>query len=55
MGYAGLYNHSSSPNAAYQIDYVNELIRHYAIRDIREGEEITIDYGEDNVKAFNLH
>lgn len=55
MGYAGLYNHSSSPNAEYQVDYVNELIRHYAIKDIKEGEEITIDYGEHNVKSFNLN
>jgi SET domain-containing protein len=54
MGYAGLYNHSPNANAAYEIDYVNNLIRHYAIRNISPGEELTLNYGEDNVSRFNL-
>jgi hypothetical protein len=48
MGYAGLYNHNFEPNADYQVDKINEVIRHYAIRDIGPGEEITINYGVDN-------
>lgn len=52
MGYAGLYNHSSNPNVDYEIDKINEVIRHYAIIDINPGEELTLDYGEENSKGF---
>lgn len=52
LGYAGLYNHSYTPNCSYEVDYVNELMRHYALCDIVAGEEITLDYGEENAKYF---
>lgn len=52
MGNCGLYNHSFSPNVDYQIDNVNEIMRHYAIRDINIGEELTLNYGEENVTEF---
>jgi len=52
MGCAGLYNHSYEPNADHQVDKVNQVIRHYATKDIPAGEEITIDYGEENAKTF---
>jgi len=50
LGFAGLYNHSFEPNADYQVDKVSEVIRHYAIRDIEPGEEITLNYGVDNAR-----
>lgn len=34
-------NHAARPNAAFRVD------RLFALRDIRPGEEITCDYGED--------
>ena len=52
LGYAGLYNHSFEANADYQVDKVNELIRHYAIKDISVGEEIVLNYGKDNAKCI---
>lgn len=52
MGYAGLYNHSFDPNVDYEIDRVNEVIKHYAIRDIECGEELTLNYGEENAQGF---
>ena len=52
MGYCCLYNHSLSPNVDYQVDSTNEIMRHYAIRDIEVGEELTLDYGEENSKGF---
>ena len=52
MGYCCLYNHSNSPNVDYQIDSKNEIMRHYATRDIDEGEELTLNYGEENSKGF---
>lgn len=53
MGFCGLYNHSSNSNIEYEIDKVNEIMRHYAISDINIGDELTLDYGEENVSHFN--
>jgi SET domain-containing protein len=44
LGYGSLYNHSWLPNARYEQDYEDELIRLYAVQPIEEGEEITINY-----------
>lgn len=55
MGYAGLYNHNGDANASYEIDYVNHVIRHYAISDIEADQEITLDYGKNNVERFELN
>lgn len=52
MGNSGLYNHSIDPNIDYEIDKVNEVMRHYSIKDINVGEELTLDYGEENAKDF---
>ena len=52
LGLAGLYNHSSDPNCSHEIDQVNNLMRHYALRPIATGEELTIDYGQENAAAF---
>jgi SET domain-containing protein len=52
LGLAGLYNHSSDPNCSHEIDQVNNLMRHYALRPIALGEELTIDYGTDNAAHF---
>jgi SET domain-containing protein len=51
-GMAGFYNHSEAPNTDHEIDRVNELMRHYALRDIAAGEELTLNYGEENAKHF---
>jgi SET domain-containing protein len=51
-GMAGFYNHSAEPNTDHEIDRVNELMRHYALRDIAAGEELTLNYGEENAKHF---
>lgn len=55
MGYAGLYNHSFKPNATYHVDKVNEIITHYAIRDIEAGEELVINYGVENAAIFGCY
>jgi len=52
MGYAGLYSHSGLPNASYEIDYVNQVIRHYSILQIEADQEITLDYGKHNADLF---
>jgi SET domain-containing protein len=46
FGFAAMYNHNEElSNAAYQLDTVNEVMRHYATDDIKAGDEIFIDYG----------
>jgi hypothetical protein len=52
FGCGSLYNHSYEPNADHEIDRVNELMRHYALRDIAAGEELTLNYGEENASMF---
>jgi uncharacterized protein len=49
MGYGMLFNHSPQPNVAYYRDdspLGAELVL-YALRDIRKGEELFYDYGND--------
>lgn len=45
LGYGSLYNHSYHANADHVRDVAGGEIRIYACRAIREGEEITINYG----------
>lgn len=48
LGYGSLYNHSNEPNArAILIDSDNEIVIE-SIRTINSGEEITIDYFDDD-------
>lgn len=49
LGYAGLYNHSSDPNVEWVKDSVNMVMKHFTTRDIKAGEELFIDYGEENI------
>jgi hypothetical protein len=44
LGYASLYNHARNANCTWLIDEAVPAIRITAARDIREGEELTIDY-----------
>jgi len=52
LGYGSLYNHSKNPNA--DVDYDTKEPKNYlffqAIKDIKTGEEILIDYEFDNNK-----
>ena len=44
LGYGSLYNHAYEPNADYEMDFANETIDIYAVRDIAPGEEIFVNY-----------
>jgi SET domain-containing protein len=44
LGFGSLYNHSFDPNAEYDMDYENETLDIYALRDIAAGEEILFNY-----------
>jgi SET domain-containing protein len=45
LGYGSLYNHSYKPNAHYE--HGRETITFRALRDIDQGEEITVNYNGD--------
>lgn len=47
LGYGSLYNHSFKPNAVYIRRIDEKMMEYYAICDIKEGEEIFINYNED--------
>lgn len=47
LGYGSLFNHSYTPNATFINNIDNLSIDFYAITDINNGQEITINYNED--------
>jgi len=40
-------NHSYSPNSKYEMDYDNNTIIFKTIKDIKKGEELTVNYNGD--------
>ncbi|HDR7777705.1 TPA: SET domain-containing protein-lysine N-methyltransferase [Bacillus tropicus] len=44
LGYGSLYNHSYFPSASFSNNLENLSINFYAIKDIQQGEEITVNY-----------
>ena len=44
MGYGSLYNHSWAATARAEHDVEAETLTYTAVRKIRQGEEITINY-----------
>ncbi|MFC0275035.1 SET domain-containing protein [Metabacillus herbersteinensis] len=47
LGYGSIFNHSYTPNASFYCYLPNLTIYFYAIRDIKNGEEITTNYNGD--------
>jgi hypothetical protein len=50
LGYGSIYNHSETPNAKYRM-HLPDVMEFFAIREIKAGEEITINYRGDNADA----
>lgn len=44
LGYGMLFNHSYQPNAVYDINFENHTFDFFAHKDIKEDEEIFINY-----------
>lgn len=44
LGFGSLYNHSYERNAIYKINLENKTIDFRAIKPVKEGEEITVNY-----------
>lgn len=47
QGYISVYNHSTSANCEYFMDYDTETISVKTIRDIEADEELTVNYNGD--------
>jgi len=45
LGNGSLYNHSDKPNVTNYFDFDNQQLIFEAIRDIKKGEELLINYG----------
>ncbi len=44
LGYVAVYNHSYRSNCEHEMDYEEQTIRIKTVRDIKEGEELFINY-----------
>lgn len=44
LGYGSIYNHSFDPNADWKQNFKNNTMVYRAIRNIKSGEEITVNY-----------
>lgn len=47
LGFGSMYNHSNPASLCYQADARASVMRYVAARDIRCGEELTINYNAD--------
>ncbi len=47
LGVGSLFNHSANPNADYRKRFAEQIIEFIAIREIQDGEEISINYNGD--------
>lgn len=44
LGYGSMYNHDNPANMRYEADGNNRILYFIAVRDILEGEELTVNY-----------
>lgn len=47
LGYVAVYNHSYQSNCEYEMDFKNAVIKIRTVRNIKEGEELFINYNGD--------
>ena len=52
LGYGSLYNHAVHPNARYELDRDERILRYYALKNISKDEEITINYSGEPGDPF---
>lgn len=53
LGYGSLCNHSYERNVEVDFDYENKLIIFSALRDIKIGEELLINYNDDSEEEID--
>lgn len=47
LGLISIYNHSYESNCEYFMDFETEMIQIKTVRDVKKGEELTINYNGD--------
>lgn len=47
QGYGSMYNHHKDNNIDYIYDEGDDMFEFVALRDIKKGEELTVNYGDD--------
>lgn len=47
LGYIPLYNHSYASNCEYEMDFKKQLISVKCVKDVKQGEELFINYNGD--------
>lgn len=50
LGHTSLYNHSKRPNATYEVCSRSKTVHIWAVKTIKRGDEIFINYGYDPTK-----
>ncbi len=54
LGFGSIFNHSDTPNARYIMDYEQKTMDFFATRDIEAGEEIFVNYRDDDTVKTSL-
>lgn len=54
LGFGSMYNHSYHPNAVYKIKPKTNTIEFIATKDIKENEEIVVNYINENMEKLPL-
>ncbi len=54
LGFGSMYNHSNSPNIYCIVNEESLSFEYYALRTIKAGEELLIDYSGDDDDKSNL-
>lgn len=57
LGNGSLYNHAEDPNCEFYFNYTKKVLILRAIKSIKKGQEITLNYGytEEEKKNFGIH
>ncbi|HXH76615.1 MAG TPA: SET domain-containing protein-lysine N-methyltransferase [Bacteriovoracaceae bacterium] len=55
LGNGSLYNHSNEPNAICYMDRKNKVLSFEALKMIKKGEEISINYGYSKADREKFH
>lgn len=53
LGFGSIYNHTDTPNAAYNAKYKEKIIDFIAIKEIKKNQEITVNYNQGKQKYKN--
>lgn len=54
LGFGSIYNHADQANSRYIMDYEQKSMDFFATRDIAAGEEILVNYRDDDKAQFPL-